>query len=136
METTPMLHPRVIYVEDEAFFAGTMAKLLNDSGYPTLTTSDGESGFDIIKKYKPELVLLDLVLPKVDGQELVRKIKNDPETSKISVIVLSNLSGDATQSDLHKIGVDGFFVKAFTLPSVIVAEIQRRLGPPTTRPTQ
>jgi len=82
----------------------------------------------MVAKEKPDLVLLDLVLPKVDGKEVLKRIKSDPATKNIPVFVLSNLSADADQRETVALGAAGFFVKAMTLPSAIVEAIKRELG--------
>jgi CheY-like chemotaxis protein len=120
-------HVQVVYVEDEPFFAGTMSRLLIEAGYTTALADDGEKGVALIQKEKPDLVLLDLVLPKLDGKEVLRRIKADPETKDIPVIVLSNLSAEGDQREAEALGAVGFFVKALTLPSVVVEEVRKRL---------
>jgi CheY-like chemotaxis protein len=119
---------RIVYIEDEPFFAGTMSRLLSEAGYATAVATDGESGLALVAKEKPDLVLLDLVLPKVDGKEVLKKIKNDPATHNIPVFVLSNLSADADQRETVALGAAGFFVKAMTLPSAIVDAVKKQLG--------
>ena len=119
---------RIVYVEDEPFFAGTMSRLLIEAGYPTALADDGEKGVALIKKEKPDLVLLDLVLPKLDGKEVLKRLKADPELKDIPVIVLSNLSAEGDQREAEALGAAGFFVKALTLPSVVVDEVRKRLG--------
>ncbi len=118
---------RIVYVEDEPFFAGTMSRLLLEAGYPTVLADDGEKGLSLIQKEKPDLVLLDLVLPKLDGKEVLKKLKSDPATKDIPVIVLSNLSAEADQREAEQLGAAGFFVKAMTLPSAVVEAVRKRL---------
>ncbi|MDO8624421.1 MAG: response regulator [bacterium] len=118
---------RIVYIEDEAFFAKTMSRLLTEAGYATALAGDGEEGLALVIKEKPDLVLLDLVLPKLDGKEVLRRLKNDPATKNIPVFVLSNLSAEADQRETVALGAAGFFVKAMTLPSVIVEAIKKRL---------
>ncbi len=127
----PPEHTRVIYVEDEAFFAATVGRLLNEAGYHTLTAPDGAQGLALIKAEKPDLVLLDLVLPEVDGKEVLRRLKADPETKDIPVVVLSNLSAEAEQKELTALGAIDYMVKAMTLPSEIVALVKKHLDKPS-----
>lgn len=119
---------RIVYIEDEPFFAGTMSRLLTEAGYTTALADDGEKGLALVEKEKPDLVLLDLVLPKLDGKEVLKKLKADPATKDIAVIVLSNLSAEADQREVEQLGAAGFFVKAMTLPSVVVDAVRKRLG--------
>ena len=127
-QSTPAPRTRIVYIEDEPFFGGTMSRLLSEAGYTTTVAADGEEGLAMVAKEKPDLVLLDLVLPKVDGKEVLKRIKSDPATKNIPVFVLSNLSADADQRETVALGAAGFFVKAMTLPSAIVEAIKRELG--------
>ncbi|OGG82302.1 hypothetical protein A3H77_00955 [Candidatus Kaiserbacteria bacterium RIFCSPLOWO2_02_FULL_56_11] len=127
-QSTPAPRTRIVYIEDEPFFGGTMSRLLSEAGYTTMVAADGEEGLAMVAKEKPDLVLLDLVLPKVDGKEVLKRIKSDPATKNIPVFVLSNLSADADQRETVALGAAGFFVKAMTLPSAIVEAIKRELG--------
>jgi CheY-like chemotaxis protein len=119
---------KIVYIEDEPFFAKTMTHLLTDAGLSTLTAADGEEGLALVHSEHPQLVLLDLVLPKIDGKEVLKRLKSDPTTKDIPVFVLSNLSADADQRDTLALGAAGFFVKAMTLPSVIVDAVKQKLG--------
>ena len=119
---------RIVYIEDEPFFGGTMSRLLTEAGYTTAIAKDGQEGLTLIAKEKPSLVLLDLVLPKIDGKEVLKKIKEDAATKDIPVFVLSNLSADADQRETIALGATGFFVKAMTLPSAIVDAVKKQLG--------
>ena len=127
-QSTPAPRTPIVYIEDEPFFGGTMSRLLSEAGYTTTVAADGEEGLAMVAKEKPDLVLLDLVLPKVDGKEVLKRIKSDPATKNIPVFVLSNLSADADQRETVALGAAGFFVKAMTLPSAIVEAIKRELG--------
>lgn len=119
---------RILYIEDEPFFASTMTRLLTDAGFVADVAGDGEKGLAMVKANKPDLILLDLVLPKVDGKEVLRRLKADSETKNIPVIVLSNLSAEQDQRETSALGAVGFFVKAMTLPSAIVETIKTRLS--------
>ena len=119
---------RIIYIEDEPFFAGTMSRLLSEAGYATAVASDGEKGLALVQKEKPDLVLLDLVLPKIDGKQVLKTLKEDEATKNIPVIVLSNLSAETDQKEVEALGAAGFYVKAMTLPTALVEAIRKRLG--------
>ncbi len=119
---------RVVYIEDEPFFAGTMSRLLTEAGFPTAIASDGEAGLALVAKERPDVILLDLVLPKTDGKEVLKRLKADPETKDITVFILSNLSAEADQRECLALGAAGFFVKAMTLPSAIVDTVKKKVG--------
>ncbi|MGD0328105.1 MAG: response regulator [Minisyncoccia bacterium] len=124
MSTDHPAQVTVVYVEDDSFFASAVGKLLNDAGYLTVIAKDGESGLALIQKEKPKLILLDLILPKMDGEEVLRRLKANASTKDIPVIVLSNLSAEAEQRELRSLGAVSFLVKAMTLPSEILKEVK------------
>ena len=81
--------PRVLVVDDDETLQKTVRAILLDNGYAVLTASTGESGIEIAKKQKPNLVLLDVILPKMKGREVCRNLKEDEETKNIPVIFLT-----------------------------------------------
>jgi len=118
---------QIVYVEDEPFFSKAISRLFAEAGYATAVAEDGTSGLALIKKEKPDVVLLDLILPNVDGKEVLRQLKADADTKDIPVIILSNLSAEAEQRELYALGAADFLVKAMTLPSEIVRKVRARL---------
>lgn len=111
---------KILIVEDEATLHKALVDSLMQSGYETLSALDGELGWDLISKEIPDLVLLDIILPKLDGFEILAKMKEDPKTADIPVIILTNL-GDI--SDIQKaldLGASTYLVKAdFHLEDVL-----------------
>src|SRR3989344_1064188 len=81
----------ILVVEDDKFLRELISQKLLKEGYAALEAVDGEDGIKKIKEEKPDLILLDLILPGIDGFEVLTKMKEDPELSKIPVIILSNL---------------------------------------------
>lgn len=81
----------ILVVEDDKFLRELIVQKLNKEGYKTIEAIDGEEGVKKIKTEKPVLVLLDLILPGIDGFEVLEQVKQDPEAAKIPVIILSNL---------------------------------------------
>lgn len=121
---------RVLYVEDEKFFADTMEKLLKNAGYDVSLADDGEKGLALAKAEKPAVILLDLILPKIEGREVLRQLKADPETKNIPVVVLSNLNSEEDVKKVKDLGAVHFFVKALTMPTTILATVKEIVGLP------
>ncbi len=98
----------------------TLGRALEQDGYEVQSALDGQSGLSLVKRIKPDLVLLDLILPKMDGFEVLRSLKQDAEVKSIPVIVLTNL--ESTQ-DIEKAlseGATNYLVKAnYELKDVI-----------------
>jgi len=128
MEPTATAKKKVLYIEDEPFFASTISNQLVAAGYDVQTAVDGESGLELAQKDIPDLVLLDITLPKMDGKEVLRRLKNDEKTKNIPVIILSNLSALEDEREAAALGAQAFFVKALSLPSEIVDVVRVQLS--------
>jgi len=102
----------IIFVEDEPALQKVLGATLEQSGYEVKSAFDGQSGLALIKQFKPAMVLLDLILPKKDGFEVLQEIKNDPETKDIPVIVLTNLESSHDVEKAIKLGATTYLVKA------------------------
>ncbi|MDE2079551.1 MAG: response regulator [Patescibacteria group bacterium] len=119
---------RVVYVEDDPFFSETVNRNLTAAGFPTAIAKSGDAALELIKTEKPELVLLDVILPKMDGKEVLRRLKADPKTKHIPVIVLSNLSAEENSAEFRALGAAEFMVKAMALPETIVEKVKAHLS--------
>ena len=128
MEPTATQKKKVLYIEDEPFFASTISNQLSEAGYDVQTAVDGESGLELAQKDIPDLVLLDITLPKMDGKEVLRRLKDDEKTKSIPVIILSNLSALEDEREAAALGAQAFFVKALSLPSEIVDVVRVQLS--------
>lgn len=122
------MQKRILYVEDEDFFAKTLSRSLEHLGCEVVVAKDGEEGLAYIQKERFDLILLDLLLPKVDGFEVLRILREDPATKTLPVVVVSNLFSDEDQKKVNAFGVKHYFVKAFTDPRTIVSYVGRSLG--------
>jgi DNA-binding response OmpR family regulator len=86
---------RVLIVEDDPLVNRMYQKIFESGGYQVEVADNGEEGLEKIKTFRPSIVLLDMMMPKINGHELLRKLKSMPEASKTPVVVLSNLSTTA-----------------------------------------
>ena len=88
---------KILFIEDEAALQKSMGDFLEGNGYKVFHALDGEIGLQLAnpkeKEKKPDLILLDLILPKLDGFEVLKRLKADEETKEIPVIILTNLEG-------------------------------------------
>jgi len=116
---------RIVIVEDDMVILKALNIQLLDAGYKVLFASDGETGFRLIKKEAPDLILLDLVLPKLNGFELLKKIQKNPKTKKIPVLVLSNLGQDQDIEKARKLGASCYCIKSSTDLKNLVKKINR-----------
>ncbi len=119
---------RVLYIEDDEFFGKTITGLLTAAGCEATLVADGEAGLAAVKSAKPDLILLDLLLPRMDGREVLRQLKGDPATKAIPIFVLSNLSAQKDIEETRSLGAAKFFVKALTLPTAVAKAVEETLG--------
>jgi DNA-binding response OmpR family regulator len=102
---------RILIVEDEEFLVRTLQDNLSFDGLVVDVAGNGEEAVNKIEKNKPNLILLDLLLPKQDGFYVLEEVKKNPEWKLIPVIVLSNLGGDNEIKKALNMGADDYFVK-------------------------
>lgn len=118
----------ILFVEDESALQKTLGDVLTKEGYAMVSALDGESGFELAKLKKPDLILLDLILPKLNGFEVLKKMKEDNGTKNIPVIVLTNLEGMDDVNKAIELGAKTYLVKAqYTLEEVL-EKIKKALG--------
>jgi DNA-binding response OmpR family regulator len=115
---------KILVIEDDIFLRKIINKKLLEEDYLVIEAPDGEKGLKAVKEKKPDLVLLDLVLPEMDGFEALEKIKKDPATFKIPVIILSNLGQKYDIEKGLKAGAADYLVKAHFTPGEIISRIE------------
>lgn len=118
----------ILFVEDEAALQKTLGEILKQEGYEVTPALDGEVGLRLAKDKKPDLILLDLILPKVHGIEVLRKLKEDKETKGIPVIVLTNLGEIKDINKVVELGATTYLVKAQYTLEEVVEKIKKALG--------
>jgi two-component system, OmpR family, alkaline phosphatase synthesis response regulator PhoP len=106
---------RVLLVDDEERVLGLAeATLAIDDSYEITTAGDGEEAIAACKAQKPDLIFLDLLVPKKDGITVCRELKEDPETRDIKIIMLTAMSQEADRLTALKVGADGYMTKPFS----------------------
>lgn len=119
---------KILLIEDDKFLRELMNKKLLTLGFDVVSAADGESGLVMIKETKPDVVLLDLILPGINGFEVLEKAKQDPEIAAIPIVILSNLGqGEDIEKGLA-LGAKDFLVKAHFTPQEIVNKLKSILG--------
>ena len=110
----------ILFIEDEPSLQKTVGRFLEEEGFEIQSALDGEVGLQLAKQVKPVLILLDLILPKKDGFEVLKELKQDETTKNIPVIVLTNLEGSADVEKALSLGATTYLVKAnYELEEVI-----------------
>ena len=111
---------KILLVEDDRFLIKAVYTKLTQKGFEVVLANDGDEAISKAKTEKPELVLLDMVLPKKSGFEVLRALKGDPETASIPVFILSNLAQDQDIQEGKALGAEDYIVKSNTSLSAIV----------------
>jgi len=118
---------KIALVEDEKFLLGAMRDKLEREGFDVKTATNGEIGLEVIKKEKPALVLLDLIMPVKSGFEVLEEIQKDSELKKIPIIILSNLGQESDIEKGKELGAVDFLVKADFKMKEVIAKVREHL---------
>jgi len=116
---------KILIVEDDPMLVEIYQKKFSSDGYEVITAMDGSEVLKKIKSEKPELVLLDLVLPEEDGFDVLKKIKQNPHTKDIRVIIFSNLSQTEDKQKAQALGAEGFITKSDFTPKEMIEEVRK-----------
>jgi len=119
--------PKILIIEDDKFLRELIVRKLTDEGFEIEEAIDGEEGIKKTKEIKPDLVLLDLILPGMDGFEVLSRIKGDPLLASIPVIILSNLGQREDIEKGLKLGAVDYLVKANFTPNEIIEKVKNAL---------
>ncbi len=103
---------KILIIEDESALQKTLGEILSQQGYGVLSALNGEIGLKLAQSKKPDLILLDLILPKIHGFDVLKKIKDNLETREIPVIVLTNLESIEDIKKAIELGATTYLVKA------------------------
>ena len=119
---------KILLVEDEELLADLLLKKLTVSGYEVSLANDGERGLNLVRELRPDLVLLDILMPKMDGLQVLAEMQKDNALRKIPVIVISN-SGQPVEIDqIKKLGARDWLIKTdFDLQEVI-QKVKKQIG--------
>ncbi len=110
----------ILFIEDESALQKTFGEVLGQEGYKVIPALDGETGLKLAKTKNPDLILLDLILPKIHGFDVLKKLKETEETKNIPIIILTNLEGVEDINKALEMGVTTYLVKAqYSLEEVI-----------------
>ncbi len=123
-----MRAPKLSIVEDELSILQLYKTKFEREGFEVATASNGRDGLKVIKRTMPDLVLLDLRMPGMQGDEMLARLRAEEWGASIRVIILTNLSRDEAPSSLRFLAVDRYIVKAHHTPSQVVAVVREVLG--------
>ncbi|OHA01713.1 MAG: hypothetical protein A3C12_03265 [Candidatus Sungbacteria bacterium RIFCSPHIGHO2_02_FULL_49_20] len=119
---------KVLVIEDELNLCKSIEEILSAEGYTVVTASDGEEGLRLAVSETPDLVLLDLILPKKDGFSVLKELRENEATSKIPVIVLSNLGEMEDVGRVLELGANRYLVKTDYKLAEVVEKVKETLN--------
>lgn len=120
---------KVLIIEDEMMLREAYAQILTMKGYKVSTASDGVEGLEQIEKVKPDLVLLDILMPRMDGLEFLKEAKVKEKYPNTKVLAFSNLSNASQVSEMVKNGADQHILKSSVSPAQLVSLVDGLLKP-------
>jgi DNA-binding response OmpR family regulator len=119
---------KILIVEDDEFLADIYKTKFELEGFKVIQAGDGEKGLKAIQTKKPDLVLLDILLPKMDGFAILQTVKKDPETKNIPVILLTNLGQKEDVQKGLNLGAVDYLIKAHFNPAETVEKVKKILA--------
>lgn len=118
---------KILLVEDDPMIVEMYKNRLEEEGFEVLTTDKGSEVLEIAIKEKPNIVLLDVILPEIDGFSILEMLKNDNHTKNIPVMMLTNLGQEGDQNKGMNLGAVQYFIKSKHTPSDVLVEIRKIL---------
>jgi two-component system alkaline phosphatase synthesis response regulator PhoP len=119
---------KIAVIEDEPSICEMYRIKLASAGYEVKTAHDGQEGLELLEEFKPKLILLDLKMPVMTGDEMLAKLRETEWGAEIRVIILTNISRDEAPKNIQFLHVDRYIVKAHYTPSQVVEIVQEILG--------
>lgn len=125
----PAGHPKkILLVEDDDALASVYQTRLEAENFNLRRVPNGEDALAVAMEYKPDLILLDVMMPKVSGFDVLDILRNTPETTNMKIIMLTALSQDSDRERAESLGVDDYLVKSQVVIADVVTKIKQHLG--------
>jgi DNA-binding response OmpR family regulator len=127
-DTMPQHPKRILFVEDDDALAGVYLVRLQAEGFDVKRVSNGEEALAAATNYHPDLILLDVMMPKVSGFDVLDILRNTPETANLKIIMLTALSQESDRKRAESMGVDDYLVKSQVVITDVIDRIKKHLG--------
>lgn len=124
----PKIKKTILFIEDEPNVQDIYKTKLGQGGYKVIIANSGITGFDLAIKKKPDLILLDLILPLKEGFVVLKELKDHPKTKSIPVIILSNLGQEYEKKMGKSLGADLYLSKTDVTPNEVLKIVKEFLG--------
>ncbi len=124
---------KILIIEDEELLAGLLQKKLSQLGYDVFVAADGEKGLQAIREIRPDLVLLDIVMPKMSGFEVLKAVRDDEAINNTKIIIISNSGQPVEIEKAKKLNVQDWLVKTEFDPQEVLDKTTKLIGMPNGR---
>ena len=118
----------IAIIEDDQVINQMYRMKFEAAGFEVVSASDGEAGVKVVQRANPDIILLDLQMPNMNGTEALQKIRHQPANANTPVIILTNLGEEEAPAELQRLGIDSYIVKANLTPSQVVARVKETLN--------
>jgi CheY-like chemotaxis protein len=118
---------RVLLVEDSSDLRSLFARVLKGNGFEVCEAANGREALDCLPGFEPDVVLTDLMMPEVDGFELIRRLRAMPTMAEVPIVAMTAAAGDETEAEVRRAGVTEFLEKPFDSRSLLAS--LEELGP-------
>lgn len=119
--------PKILIIEDDPYVQRMYKRMFSFKEYDLQIASEGTQGITSAMQFKPDLILLDIMLPGMNGLEVLEKLKNDEQTKNIPVLMLTNLGDELSIEKANQLGADSYMVKADFTPQQVIEAVDKRL---------
>ena len=119
---------KIALIEDDIAIVQMYRTKFENEGYQVETAGDGETGLRLIEEFKPDVVLLDLMMPNMNGMEMLSRVRGTTEGRQLKVIVLTNMGDTETATKVYKMAADDYIVKAEMTPKEVAERVKTLLA--------
>lgn len=119
---------KILLIEDDKMLADMYITKFSKEGLKVIRAEDGAKGLEIAKKERPDMILLDIIMPKLDGFAVLRELKKDPGMGDTHILLLTNLGQSEDVDKGRELGADDYFIKANHTPAEIVEKVKYLLA--------
>ncbi len=120
--------PRIAIIEDDIAIVQMYQMKFEAEGYEVAFAEDGEQGLKLIEEFQPDIVLLDLMMPVMNGDDVLKKLRKEDWGKDLKVIILTNMGESEAPDEMEELGVEEYIVKSDLTPKEVAAKIKQALG--------
>ena len=119
---------RIAIIEDDPTISQMYRMKFEADGFDVRMAGNGKIGVDLVKSFKPDIILLDIQMPEMDGAEALKLIREHKDSKDTPVIILTNLGEEEAPSEMRSLGISSYIVKANNTPRQVVAHVKNTIG--------